>query len=171
VEDERPYIEHLLINGELHLALMLVSNLDNRDALDCETLVCSRNRVWLAPTHRFAALDVVSFDEIAQEPLIALTIDEIPQITRSLWTARGIRPNIALNTASVEAVRSLVATGAGVAVLPDMAYRPWSLEGDRLEARPLEVELPTVDVGLVWRRGSKRQEAASIFLDLAREGR
>jgi len=34
VEDERPYIEHLLINGELHLALMLVSNLDNRDALD-----------------------------------------------------------------------------------------------------------------------------------------
>jgi DNA-binding transcriptional LysR family regulator len=113
----------------------------------------------------------VSFEEIAQEPLIALTIDEIPQITRSLWTARGIRPNIALNTASVEAVRSLVATGAGVAVLPDMAYRPWSLEGDRLEARPLEVELPTVDVGLVWRRGSKRQEAASIFLDLAREGR
>lgn len=171
VEDERSYIEHLLINGELHLALMLVSNLGDRDALDFETLVRSRNRVWSAPTHRFAELDVVSFADIAQEPLIALTIDEIPQITRSLWAARGIRPNIALNTASVEAVRSLVATGAGVAVLPDMAYRPWSLEGDRLEARPLEEELPTVDVGLVWRRGSKRQEAASIFLDLARERR
>jgi len=171
VEDERSYIEHLLINGELHLGLMLVSNLGDRDALDFETLVCSRNRVWSAPTHRFAALDVVSFADIAQEPLIALTIDEIPQITRSLWAARGIRPNIALNTASVEAVRSLVATGAGVAVLPDMAYRPWSLEGDRLEARPLEEELPTVDVGLVWRRGSRRNEAASIFLDLARERR
>lgn len=169
VEEERPYVEHLLFNGELHLALMLVSNLEDRAALDCETLVRSRNRVWLAPTHRFAGQTVVSFAEIAQEPLIALTIDEMAAATRSWWAAHGLRPNIALNTSSVEAVRSLVATGAGVAVLPDMTYRPWSLEGDRLDARPLAADLPTIDVGLAWRRGSKLSEAAEIFLSLARE--
>jgi DNA-binding transcriptional LysR family regulator len=169
VEEERPFVEHLLFNGELHLALMLVSNLEDKLALDHETLVRSRNRVWIAPGHRFAAMDSVSFAEVAEEPLIALTIDEMLQGMRSWWRPHGLQPNIVLHTASVEAVRSLVATGAGVAVLPDLAYRPWSLEGDRLEARPLQEDLPPIDVGLAWRRGSKRSETTNIFLEVARD--
>lgn len=169
VEEERPYVEHLLVNGELHLALMIISNLENKMALGYETLVRSRNRVWMAPNHPFAKKATISFSEIAQEPLIALSIDEMPAITRSWWAAHGLRPNIALNTSSVEAVRGLVATGAGVTVLPDMTYRPWSLEGDRLEARSLAVELPTLDVGLAWRRGSKQTEVSNIFRQLAQE--
>lgn len=169
VEEERPYIEHLLVNGELQLALMIISNLENRTALGYETLVRSRNRVWMAPSHPFAKKTAISFSEIAQEPLIALSIDEMPAITSGWWGAHGLRPNIVLNTSSVEAVRGLVATGAGITVLPDMTYRPWSLEGDRLEARSLEVELPTLDVGLVWRRGSKQSEVSNIFRQLAQE--
>jgi DNA-binding transcriptional LysR family regulator len=169
VEEERPYVEHLLVNGELHLALMIISNLENKMALGYGTLVRSRNRVWMAPNHPFAKKATISFSEIAQEPLIALSIDEMPAITRSWWAAHGLRPNIALNTSSVEAVRGLVATGAGVTVLPDMTYRPWSLEGDRLEARSLAVELPTLDVGLAWRRGSKQTEVSNIFRQLAQE--
>jgi DNA-binding transcriptional LysR family regulator len=169
VEEERPYIEHLLVNGELQLALMIISNLENRTALGYETLVRSRNRVWMAPSHPFAKKTVIGFSEIAQEPLIALSIDEMPAITSSWWGMHGLRPNIALNTSSVEAVRGLVATGAGITVLPDMTYRPWSLEGDRLEARPLAVELPTLDVGLAWRRGSKQSEVSNIFRQLAQE--
>lgn len=169
VEEERPYVEHLLVNGELHLALMIISNLENKMALGYETLVRSRNRVWMAPNHPFAKKATISFSEIAQEPLIALSIDEMPAITRSWWAAHGLRPNIALNTSSVEAVRGLVATGAGVTVLPDMTYRPWSLEGDRLEARSLAIELPTLDVGLAWRRGSKETEVSNIFRQLAQE--
>ncbi len=41
IEDERPYLEHLLINGELNLALMLVSNIEDGSALAQETLVRS----------------------------------------------------------------------------------------------------------------------------------
>jgi DNA-binding transcriptional LysR family regulator len=169
VEEERPFIEHLLLNGELHLALMLVSNLEDRAALDHESLVRSRNRVWIAPGHRFAAQEIVSFADVAQEPLIALTIDEMMQNMHSWWRSYGLQPNIVLHTASVEAVRSLVATGAGVAVLPDLAYRPWSLEGDRLEARPLKEDLQPLEVGLAWRRGSRRSETMNMFLELARE--
>jgi DNA-binding transcriptional LysR family regulator len=171
VEEERPFIEHLLVNGELHLALMLISNLQDRAALDTEPLARSRNRVWMSPTHRFATMEAVSFEDVAQEPLIALTIDEMPQNMQLWWQQLGFHPNQVLNTASVEAVRSLVATGAGITVLPDLAFRPWSLEGDRLEARPLVHELPTIDVGLAWRRGSKRSETTTMFLELARDRR
>ena len=53
-------------------------------------------------------------------------------------------------TNSVEAVRSLVATGTGITILSDMVYRPWSLEGDKLESREIAAAIPTMDVGLAW---------------------
>ena len=80
-----------------------------------------------------------------------------------------VRPRRVIQTASVEAVRSLVATGAGLCVLPDMLFRPWSLEGDRLEMRPIVDPIPPVEVGLAWRRGSGITEAAQNFLVIARE--
>lgn len=169
VEEDRQYVEHLLVNGELHLALMLVSNLDDKAALDFVTLERSRSRLWIPPSHRFAQQDHVSFADVAEEPLIVLSIDEVANITRRWWAERGLRPNVVLNTSSVEAVRSLVATGAGVAVLPDMTFRPWSLEGDRLEARMFDDELPPIDVGLAWRKGSVISETSRTFLKLAQE--
>ena len=69
----------------------------------------------------------------------------------------GVRPLVAVRTQSVEAARSLIATGAGVAILPDLAYRPWSLEGDRIEARDLTEAIPPVEVAVAWRRGAARR--------------
>jgi DNA-binding transcriptional LysR family regulator len=74
-----------------------------------------------------------------------------------------------LRTSSLEAVRSLVGAGIGVAVLPDFLYRPWTLDAEHVDVRPLRDETPTVDVGLVWRRGSGLTPAAEEFIELARE--
>jgi DNA-binding transcriptional LysR family regulator len=171
VEEDRAYIEHLIVNGELNVALMLVSNLEDHDALEFETLVRSRNRVWLPAGHALLAQEHVALAAINDEPLIGLSIDEMPQSTAALWQSARMRPNFALTTSSVEAVRSLVATGAGVAIMPDMTFRAWSLEGDRLEARPIQGVEVTVDVGVAWRRGSTISDQAQIFLNLAREHR
>jgi DNA-binding transcriptional LysR family regulator len=171
VEDERSYVEHLIVNGELDIGLMIVSNLEDHDALEFETLVRSENRVWLPAGHYLLAHDHIALATLNSEPLISLSIDEMPLALAALWSHAGIKPNAGLTTSSVEAVRSLVATGAGLAVMPDMAFRPWSLEGDRLEARGLLDADTTLDVGLVWRRGSQLSEQAQIFLQLAREYR
>jgi len=96
-----------------------------------------------------------------------LTIDEIEESTGKLLAALGTRPHVAFRTRSVEAVRSLVATGAGVALLPDLVYRPWSLEGDRIESRDISGALPVVQVGMVWRRGSVLSQTARDFIVLA----
>ncbi|TIN54862.1 MAG: LysR family transcriptional regulator, partial [Mesorhizobium sp.] len=68
-----------------------------------------------------------------------------------------------LTTSSVEAVRSLVAAGMGVTVLSDMVYRPWSLEGQRIEVRGLVEPIPTMDVGLAWSRDRSIEPAAAAF--------
>ena len=67
-----------------------------------------------------------------------------------------------------EAVRSLVATGAGIALLPDLVYRPWSLEGDRIESRDVSGSLPVVQVGMAWRKGSPLSPAARDFIAIAK---
>ena len=56
-------------------------------------------------------------------------------------------------------------------VMPDLVYRPWSLEGDRIESRDVSGALPVVQVGLVWRRGSSLPAAAKEYLRVAETAR
>ncbi|MBY5581259.1 LysR family transcriptional regulator [Rhizobium leguminosarum] len=167
IEDNGGYLEHLLVGGELDVAVMVISNLRDRMALQAEILETSPYRLWLPMGHPLVSADIISVADIAREPLIMLTVDEIEEDTGKLLSALGARPHVAFRTRSVEAVRSLVATGAGVALLPDLVYRPWSLEGDRIESRDVSGSLPVVQVGMVWRKGSSLPQAARDFVGIA----
>jgi DNA-binding transcriptional LysR family regulator len=167
IEDNGSYLEHLLIGGELDVAVMVISNLRDRLALQAEILETSPYRLWLPMGHPLVSADIISIADIAREPLIMLTVDEIEENTGKLLSALGARPHVAFRTRSVEAVRSLVATGAGVALLPDLVYRPWSLEGDRIESRDVSGALPVVQVGMVWRKGSSLPQSARDFVGIA----
>ncbi|MET3856266.1 MULTISPECIES: LysR family transcriptional regulator [unclassified Rhizobium] len=167
IEDNGGYLEHLLVGGELDVAVMVISNLRDRMALQAEILETSPYRLWLPMGHPLVSADIISVADIAREPLIMLTVDEIEENTGKLLSALGARPHVAFRTRSVEAVRSLVATGAGVALLPDLVYRPWSLEGDRIESRDVSGSLPVVQVGMVWRKGSSLPQAARDFVGIA----
>jgi molybdate transport repressor ModE-like protein len=165
-EDSPEYLEHLLINGELDVAVMVVSRLREAAALEARTIEESAYRLWLPLGHPLATARTINLADVAAERHIMLSLDEIHETVEAFWHAHSMRPTVAFRTRSVEAVRSLVATGAGIAVLPDLVYRPWSLEGDRIEARPMIEPLPPVRVGVVWRRGSRLSESARRFLDV-----
>jgi DNA-binding transcriptional LysR family regulator len=171
IEDAGDYLEHLLIGGEMDVAVMVVSNLRDRMALQSEILEVSPFRLWLPLGHRLETAQSIALEELAGEPIIALTVDEMEEATAKLLGALGSRPRIAFRTRSVEAVRSLVATGAGIAILPDLVYRPWSLEGDRIESRDVSGTLPVIQVGIVWRRGLPPKRAAQDFISIAKAQR
>ena len=168
IEDNGEYLEHLLIGGELDVAVMVISNLHDKLALQVEILDVSPYRLWLPIGHRLTRQDSVNVGDLAGEQLIMLDIDEMGEAAMKLLSALGTRPKIAFRTRSVEAVRSLVATGAGIALLPDLVYRPWSLEGDRIESRDVSGALPVVQVGMVWRKGSPLSAAAKDFISIAK---
>lgn len=171
IEDNGDYLEHLLIGGELDVAVMVISNLRDRNALQAEIFETSPYRLWLPLGHRLAGAESIALGDIASEPLIMLTVDETEENTGKLLSALGTKLNVAFRTRSVEAVRSLVATGAGIALLPDLVYRPWSLEGDRIESRDISGALPVVQVGMVWRRGSSLPQAGRDFIGIAQAAR
>jgi DNA-binding transcriptional LysR family regulator len=168
-EDTPRFLEHLLINGEIDVAIMVSNALSEPQAMVCETLTRSRNRVWLPSNHALTAQDEVSLADCAACDQIVLEADRIDELMTSVWARHQLKPRTILRTASLEAVRSLVGAGAGIAVLPDILYRPWTLDAEHVEVRPLRDEIPSVDVGLVWRRGSGLKPAATEFIELARE--
>ena len=170
-EDSGDYLEHLLISGELDVAVMIISNLRDRMALQAEILEVSPYRLWLPLGHHLVAQDSISLSDVSAEPLIMLTMDEVEESTVKLLSALGARPHVAFRTRSVEAVRSMVATGTGVALLPDLVYRPWSLDGDRIESRDVSGAPPMVQVGIVWRKGSPLSAVAHDFIAVAQAHR
>jgi DNA-binding transcriptional LysR family regulator len=170
IEDGREYLEELLVGGEMDIAVAILPEEETTHAMHVEPIQRSRYRLWLPAGHPLAQEPIVSITRLADEPHVLLTIDEIEEAAGRAWRRAHIRPPVAFRTRSVEAVRSLVATGAGVALLPDLTYRTWSLDGDKIEARRIEPELPPVSVGLMWRRGAGTSAATDGFIAVARQG-
>jgi DNA-binding transcriptional LysR family regulator len=169
VEDAPGFLEHLLINGEVDAAIMVSNTLEERQALVAETLVRSPLRVWLAADHPLAAQEDVALAQCAAQKQIVLRADGIDELIRRMWGRYALKPASMLKTTSLEAVRSLVGSGAGIAVLPDFLYRAWTLDAEHVDVRNLREELPTVDIGLVWRRGTGISTTLAEFIEVSRE--
>ena len=164
-EAARPVIEDALLEGALEIGIVLVSNLEHRARLTSETLFRSRRQLWLPADHRLLQHATVPLAEVADEPYVMLTVDEASQTAGRYWARTPYRPNVIFRTASVEAVRSMVAAGMGISILSDMVYRPWSLDGQRIETRRLDGDIPSMDVGLAWRAGAVLSPAAQALRD------
>ncbi|MBS0537197.1 MAG: LysR family transcriptional regulator [Proteobacteria bacterium] len=165
LEYERPKLERELSKGTLDLAVMLVSNLQNHALIESRLLVASPRQLWLPPNHDFMRRRDITLADVATQPYIMLTCDESEKTTMRYWQNAGLAPDVLLRTSSIEAVRSLVAHGSGVAILSDIVFRQWSLEGDRLEARPLVDKIPSMDIGLGWPRRRGLNAPAQAFVD------
>jgi len=159
----RAALEKQLAQGELDIGLMLVSNLENTEELEQELLLESSRRLWLAADHHLLVQNEISLADVAREDYIMLTVDEASKTATRYWEMAGERPRTVLTTSSVEAVRSLVAAGVGVTILSDMVYRPWSLDGQRIELRRLIEPVPSMNVGLAWARTRPLEAAAATF--------
>lgn len=150
-EQERSAIEHSLLDGRFDMAVVLTANLTHPDIVS-ETLFNSERRLWLPGQHPLCERSAVSLEDVAGEPFILLTVDEAEHSAMRYWKQAGQRPNVRVRTSSVEAVRSMVANGSGVAILSDLVHRPWSLEGKRIETLTISNPVPPMSVGLAWHR-------------------
>jgi DNA-binding transcriptional LysR family regulator len=168
-EDTGTFIEHQLINGELDAALMITSALENASSFDTTPLVRSPWRLWVPARHRLADANPVSLAELRGEPIVELRNEELERGIGDLWLRAGYDPVVAVRTRSVEATRSLVATGCGVSILPEVLFRAWSLDGEQLVAVPLAEAPPPLAIGVVWRRGAPVNAATEAFTAVARE--
>ncbi len=164
-EADRSQIEADIACGSGEIGLLLTSNVNDSGSLASRTLISSVRRLWTPSDHPLLRQSRVTFADVARFPYVALTVDECFQTTSRYWGTTGQRPDVRFQTASVEAVRTMVAAGLGVTILSDMVYRPWSLEGQRIETLDLAEPVPTMDVGLAWKRGAPLSPAATALVE------
>lgn len=168
VEMGRPGLEQALHAGSIDLALIIVSNLSKKHSLRYRMLMRSPRTLWLSSGHRLNRLPKISLQDLRDEAYVQFASDEAPVAALRYLK---VKPRIIFTTSSMEAVRGIVATGEAVTILAHLAYRPWSLEGGRVESRPLADPLPSLDLGIAWNRGKVLSEAERKFIDyLQNEG-
>lgn len=165
VDMDRSRIETAVASGEVELGVVLLSNMDRRSTLRRHVLVRSRRQLWAATGHPLLGKAAPSLADIAAYPYILLEMDEGERSALDYWQAYGLQPDIAFRTRSMEALRGLVAHGFGVTILSDMVYRPWSLEGKKIEAIPVADAVPVMEAGLLWHPRAALARPAAAFKD------
>ena len=150
---DRASIEAGVVAGDLDVGLCITSNMEASPAmLRRQVLARSRRQLWLAQEHPLAQLPQIRLADIAAYPYIMLTVDEVETSTMRYWQAAGQVPNVAFRTSTMEALRGMVAYGFGVTMLSDIVYRPWSLDGRKIDSRMVADIVPPMEVGLVTRK-------------------
>lgn len=147
----RAGIEEAVLGGDIELGVVILSNVAARARFGHHVLMRSRRRLWTSESHPLLQIESPSLKDIAGHPYIQITQDEGEESTKRYWKSKRLHPKVALRTGSMEALRGLIAHGFGVTILSDMVYRPWSLEGKRIEARPVLDIVPDMEVGLIWK--------------------
>ncbi|EOG3620408.1 LysR family transcriptional regulator [Pseudomonas putida] len=163
VDMDRHSIETAVNNGVLDLGLAIVSNTPSLSGFEHQVLIRSRRQLWLASQHPLMGKTSINLEDIAEHAYILATLDEGDVSTLRYWESRGLAPKVAFRTSSMEALRGLVAHGFGVTILSDMLYRAWSLEGKKIEVRPLADVIPPMELGLIWLPDHRLSEPAQAF--------
>ena len=158
----REGIEEGLVTERYDMGVLITSNAVSHD-LTLETFFGSPRRLWVPAQHPLLDKADVTMADVAAEPYIMLTVDEAATTTLKYWSKTPYLPATRLRTSSVEAVRSTVANGLGVTILSDMVYRPWSLEGRRIETINLKAVVPSMNIGLGWKQGREHSVPMLAF--------
>lgn len=164
IEQERRQLEARVAEGSIEMAVALTSNLENPDAFERCVLVRSRRQLWVPAALPLAQLSEVSMRDVARYPYILPLVDEGEISGVRNWERAGLSPVSFLYTSSMEAVREMVALGLGLTILSDMIFRPWSLDGRPIRCISLTDSIPSMEVGVIWRKGHILSASAQSFM-------
>jgi DNA-binding transcriptional LysR family regulator len=123
----------------------------------------------VAPGHPFAARRVVHIAEVGRQPVVAHN-ESSPARERVLriFEQRNAPLNIAVSLPSLDAIKSAVSMGVGVAILPRRCAVAETARGELVAVRVPELKLRR-QVRLVYRKIGEHSHAARAFLAVASE--
>jgi DNA-binding transcriptional LysR family regulator len=137
--------------------------------LECIHLVSRRPYVIVAPDHRFAGRDRIGLADLADDPLILITVGSGDKRIMSWFAAAGVTPRVRWNTHDIEMTRALVGRGLGYAVLMQRRRHDVSLDG--FEICTLEIDPPVEPepVYLIAAHAAAGTKRVQAFTEFARE--
>jgi DNA-binding transcriptional LysR family regulator len=152
-----------MLEGTIDLAFILEEQ--PSDAFDRLALSSEELAVVMSPSHPLADTGPLAIDALAGQRLIGFEHgSSVRALVDEACTRAGVQPDVALEGNDLALVRSLVAEGIGLAILPRTFAE---LPGPPVAVRALSPALRMV-VALWWRRGRHLSPAARAFVEFAR---
>jgi DNA-binding transcriptional LysR family regulator len=156
-----------MVDGMLEGAIDLAFILEERpsDAFDRLPLSSEELAVVMSPSHPLAGSGPLRIAALTGQRLIGFEHgSSVRRLVDAAFERAGVQPEIALEGNDLALVRSLVAEGIGLAILPRTFAE---LPGPPVAVRALSPSL-TMVVSLWWRRGRSLPPAARAFVEFAR---
>jgi len=152
-----PMLEKLQL-GEIDMGVLALPV--DTEGLDCRELYAEPFIVAVPDHHRLAKRDTVRVEDLQGEQLLLLEDGHCLR-DQALEVCSRIGPNEKqdFRATSLETLRQMVATGAGVTLLPELATRGAYGHAKGVANRPFARPAPVRRVGAVWRRSSARLQA------------
>jgi len=153
-----------LEDGSIDLAFVLER--EPRDEYERAPLSSEELAVVMSAEHPLAAPRAIRISALARERLIGFEHgSSVRSVVDDAFERAGVNPRIALEGNDLALVRSLVAEGIGLAIMPRTFAE---LPGPPVALRRLSPPL-RLTVALWWRRGRHLSPAARAFVEFARE--
>ncbi|MBI5423145.1 MAG: LysR family transcriptional regulator [Opitutae bacterium] len=143
----------LIVNRRVHLGFMVRELLGNRRELECLDILSSQLMVVMPSGHAFAKRPSVRLAELAEESWITVDPKESPQYRsyfNRLCRWSGFAPIIGPTGSTLEGIAGRVASGYGVAIMPEHMVEAM---GPGLSA--VATDCPPVELCAVWHRDEK----------------
>lgn len=162
-----PMLEKLQL-GEIDMGVLALPV--DTEGLDCRELYAEPFIVAVPDHHRLAKRDTVRVEDLQGEPLLLLEDGHCLR-DQALEVCSRIGPNEKqdFRATSLETLRQMVATGAGVTLLPELATRGAYGHAKGVANRPFARPAPVRRVGAVWRRSSARLQAIEALCKVIAE--
>jgi DNA-binding transcriptional LysR family regulator len=121
------------------------------------------------PGHRLAGREMIQAEDLADEPFLVTEMGCVyRQMFESAFPAgQPGRPRLAGEFSSIAAIRRLVESGVGCALVPRLVAAE---AGGHLAASPWSGDVRSVPVSMIWRRQRVQPPVLRTFLEAARQG-
>lgn len=166
-EEPSDTLASMLRADALDVAFISPTDRIDRHGLELLLLATEELVAVLPPHHRLAGRRRLRLAELREEPFIGFGEGgALRHLLIQAAAEAGFEPHMAFESSEVQRIRSLVARGMGVTVLPRSGVQN---PGADVAVVALTDPKPTRDVSLAWRADRRHAPAARAFLQLARE--
>jgi DNA-binding transcriptional LysR family regulator len=151
-----------LNNGEADVAFTYEEMLEDRQ--DFTPLFSAPPYALMAADDPLAQGTSVSLVDLAERPMIMLDLPRTNAYFTSMFSALGLKPNLAHSTRSVEIVRALVSSGHGYSIL-NIFPPNYNVDDTRFRALPIRDEVNAPVFGIVTLAGTTQPSIVKAFIE------
>ncbi|MFM2483521.1 LysR family transcriptional regulator [Celerinatantimonas yamalensis] len=157
-----------LHRGQFDLAFLYDLELDNSI---CKDVLNAPHKPYalLPANHPLAFKESVSLADLSCEPMILLDIIPSRNYFLNIFTEKGLYPQVAYTSPSIEMVRCMVGQGQGFSVLVTRPHSNVTYDGQQLACVDISDEMESSTLIMAYLKTNEPTKPARLFMDYCRQ--